>query len=190
MKLSALWKLLKKQKNVIIFLKEGGRRWICAGLAMYPLDGLPDLDEETLLTLMDVPPAEREDWSVRVDVAKPGMLPLMEDNGPGDTAATNTGMEIGWLDQTLIPVYTQRGLVLARAECFAPLADCKSYDLFARTVGETTYLIAKNGYVQIATIGCAKLLDTTAATIIMDAAKKIEADIQEAQKEYEAQTHI
>jgi len=190
MKLSALWKLLKKEKNVTIFLKEGGRRYICAGLALYPLDGLPVLDEENLLTLMDIPPTDRENWSVRVDVAKPWMMQLMEDNTPEDTPATSTGIEIGWLDQTLIPVYTQGGLVLARAECFAPLADCKSYDLYARTVYSNTYLIAKNGYMQIAAIGCAKLMDTTAATIIMDAAKKIAADIQEAQQEDEAQTHI
>lgn len=190
MKLSALWKLLKKEKNVTIFLKKGGRRYICAGLAMYPLDGLPALDEETLLTLMDVPPTDRENWIVRVDVAKPLMMPLMEDNLPEDTPATSTGMAIGWLDKTLILVYTQRGLVLARAECFAPLADCKSYDLFARTVGESTYLIAKNGYMQIAAIGCEKLMDKTAETVIMDAARKIEKDIQEAQEEDEAQTNI
>lgn len=140
--------------------------------------------------MMDVPPADRENWIVRVGVAKPWMMPLMEDNLPEDTPATSTGMAIGWLDKTLILVYTQRGLVLARAECFAPLADCKRYDLFARTVGESTYLIAKNGYMQIAAIGCEKLMDKTAATVIMDAARKIEKDIQEAQEEDEAQTHI
>lgn len=41
------------------------RQWVGDGVAMYPLDGLPYMDDEALMALFDVPPDKRNNWTVR-----------------------------------------------------------------------------------------------------------------------------
>ena len=40
-------------------------QYIGDGNAVYPISGLPELDEESILTIFDVPEKQREDWLVR-----------------------------------------------------------------------------------------------------------------------------
>ena len=51
------------------------RQWVGDGVAMYPLDGLPYMDDEALLALFDVPPDKRDSWTVR-DVGLSSLVSL------------------------------------------------------------------------------------------------------------------
>lgn len=64
MKIKALAALCKKGKSITILdeTDENGqvtRQWICCGTAVYPLDGMPEVTEDTILSVFDVPQSDR-----------------------------------------------------------------------------------------------------------------------------------
>ena len=69
MKIKGIFTICKKRKQVVLFNRytdygETVSQYISDGHAVYPLSGLPVLDEESLLTIFDVPEKQREDWRV------------------------------------------------------------------------------------------------------------------------------
>lgn len=69
MKIKSIATICKKNKQVVLFNRysDSGTisQYIGDGSAVYPISGLPELDEESILTIFDVPEKQREDWLVR-----------------------------------------------------------------------------------------------------------------------------
>lgn len=69
MKIKSIAAICKKNKQVVLFNRysDSGTlsQYIGDGNAVYPISGLPELDEESILTIFDVPEKQREDWLVR-----------------------------------------------------------------------------------------------------------------------------
>ena len=69
MKIKSIAAICKKNKQVVLFNRysDSGTisQYIGDGSAVYPISGLPELDEESILTIFDVPEKQREDWLVR-----------------------------------------------------------------------------------------------------------------------------
>lgn len=77
--------------------------------AVFPLDGLPLMNEEQLLTMMDIPKEKQAGWNVgraRID----GRLRMMME----DARATDTEAHVGWISlvmngETVSPVFSSEG---------------------------------------------------------------------------------
>ena len=65
MKIKSIAAICKKNKQVVLFNRysDSGTlsQYIGDGNAVYPISGLPELDEESILTIFDVPEKQRKD---------------------------------------------------------------------------------------------------------------------------------
>ena len=93
MTIKGLQKLASQHPGSLIIINElaGGeivRQYISVwGQGVYPADGLPTLDEESILALLDVPTDKRKSWTVK-SVPMEGMWArILEDNAEGDKEA-------------------------------------------------------------------------------------------------------
>lgn len=195
MKLSSLFKMIKKEKEATLITQTGGRQWILVGFGnLYPLDGLPCLDEDKLLTMMDVPLDERENWAI--DEKEMGFVveQFARDSMEGDTEAEAGAVDIAFDGEDYRPVYTRRGLVLVPVDSFGPVSDSrKTYLLYAREVQGETAIIVKNGFQTIAAICRVKINDDRAAECLLDIARHVAGDanakkLQELMENGEQQT--
>ena len=79
MKIKSIAAICKKNKQVVLFNRysDSGTisQYIGDGSAVYPISGLPELDEESILTIFDVPEKQREDWLVRYRDIPEGITP-------------------------------------------------------------------------------------------------------------------
>ena len=61
MKLSKIWALCREQRRFIVYNLPGGQ-WISDGYATYPLMELPELSEESIYTIVDIPKDKRTEF--------------------------------------------------------------------------------------------------------------------------------
>lgn len=68
MKIKSIAAICKKGKQVVLYnrYESGGtlQQYIGDGMTAYPVSGLPELDEESILTIFDVPEKQREGGSI------------------------------------------------------------------------------------------------------------------------------
>lgn len=156
MKLKTIAALCKKSQNIVIMEKPAGgnciKQWIGDGYALYPIAGLPYLDEESIFTIFDVTEKQRENYSFHQ-----GALP--EDLNFGDTDANERmldgeKMSIIVAGRTLIPLKTQYGMVFIDEKYLAPIAEAAEVlELYGRITNDgQAYIAAKAGFMLIAVI--------------------------------------
>ena len=96
-------------------------QWLGTGNALYPLNGLPLLDEESLCAMFDIPEKKREklvilceDMPEIIDVA---------DKDPKETLLEEKEMTIGYNGMQMIPLRTKDGIIFIGEQFLEPLAD-------------------------------------------------------------------
>lgn len=96
-------------------------QWLGTGNALYPLNGLPLLDEESLCAMFDIPEKKREklvilceDMPEIIDVA---------DKDPKETLLEEKEMTIGYNGMQIIPLRTKDGIIFIGEQFLEPLAD-------------------------------------------------------------------
>lgn len=157
MKIKALAALCKKEKNITILDEMDGdgqvtRQWVCCGTAVYPLDGMPEVTEDTILSVFDVPQDDRRLYSVRRGPVS-SMERYLADNEDDDREATMGSMTIGVGGDVIKPIYTPYGLITIKAEMLKPVEDSsKTAQYFARELPTGTVIVIKNGFQAVATI--------------------------------------
>lgn len=127
------------------------RQWVGDGVAMYPLDGLPYMDDDALMVLFDVPPDELDSWRVR-EVGL-GSLVSLDDIDPDEVdilpydLTVNTG-------RTLMPFYGgARGTLWIQQRYLAPTDDIDIVRYCARpTTGGGRVITVKSGLVLMSII--------------------------------------
>lgn len=157
MKITRLAALAKEHKTITLIDTEGDgeiiRQHVMIGLAVYPLDGFPLLDEDELLTVLDVPVDKRMDYSVYTRGMWADMMLVTADNHHSDREASlaDTMICTTWAD--VIPAYTQSGMTFVNAEYRRVIEKEKDVSWWSRTMPSgATLLVAKRGYQAIATI--------------------------------------
>lgn len=180
MKLSALYKLCKKNKSVMLLTGDDGRQWIAVEASnLYPMDGLGVLDEGKLLTMMDVPEDERNDWDIFEKEMTEHLQFLAKDNRDDDMPAQKAPVTICVDGDDLRPVYSAYGLVLVREDALRPVADSKkTQELFVRKSTEGLFVIVKNGFELIAVIGRTAIYDEKVWEALSDTAVHIYKDVE------------
>ncbi|MEA4999658.1 MAG: hypothetical protein VB087_09760 [Candidatus Limiplasma sp.] len=151
MKIKAVARLASEAKALTL-LKDGSRQHIAVASAIYPLDGLPPVDEETILAVLDVPVGDRVDYQILTGPAAP-FHDMLEDNLDYDLPAQLTDMLVSVSGETLRPLYSPLGLLCIREAERKPISDsAKTAAYFVRTVGSAPVVIVKNGFQCIACI--------------------------------------
>lgn len=178
MKLSALYKICKKNKIVhILHDEEEERQWIMVEGNLYPTDGLPRMGKEELLTMMDVHKDEQDKWIVKVEQMNERMRYFAADNAQGDVHADELRARVIIDGEEMAAIWTDCGVVLIQAEALKPVSDsAKTYELFSRKVMGEVWIAVKNGFQLIATIGRMKVTNDEAADCLRLVADRIIED--------------
>lgn len=143
MKIKSIAAICKKGKQVVLYnrYESGGtlQQYIGDGMTAYPVSGLPKLDEESILTIFDVPEKQREDWFVRVRDVPEGIN--FEDTDANEKMIERDNLSIIFSGHTLKPLQTRRGWYSFKAAICRPCRTCWtcwSYTNASRRTGHRT----------------------------------------------------
>lgn len=133
MKFKVIGNICKKKKTAIIFNRvtvnsagmEVCQQYISDGSAIYPVIGLPYINEETLLTMWDIPEKQRDSWTVRTLLA-PDCIDF-RDTIAADSQVRETDFVLYQNQSKLRAIATSRGIVFIDLGYLAPLVD--SFDV-------------------------------------------------------------
>lgn len=156
MKIKNIAAICKKNKQVVLFNRYGRgdtvAQYIGDGGAVYPISGLPELDEESILTIFDVPERQREDWLVKYRDIPEGVN--FEDTDANERIIEQGNISVVYTGKTLKPLQTRRGLVFIESRYLSPISDVMDVlELYERfTPSGTPYIVAKAGFLLQAVI--------------------------------------
>ena len=156
MKIKSIAAICKKNKQVVLFNRysDSGTisQYIGDGSAVYPISSLPELDEESILTIFDVPEKQREDWPVRYRDIPEGIS--FEDTDATEKIIEQGNLSIVYSGKTLKPLQTRRGLVFIESRYLSPVSDVLDVlELYERvTPFGAPYIVAKAGFLLQAVI--------------------------------------
>ncbi len=133
MKFKVIGNICKKKKTAIIFDRvtvnsagmEVCQQYISDGSAIYPVIGLPHINEETLLTMRDIPEKQRDSWTVRT-LPVPDCIDF-RDTIAVDSQVRETDFVLYQNQSKLRAIETSRGIVFIDLGYLAPLVD--SFDV-------------------------------------------------------------
>jgi len=137
MKIKAIASLLKEHK-IIELWDAGDTQWISNGRAAYPLYGMPRLDEETVMTVMDIPEKDRDKYMVN-DLYAPTNLNL-SDYDDTERRLLPQLLTIGYGGEVLMPARTSLGLMFIDPAYLKPIDE--NYELFERESGNGDLYVA------------------------------------------------
>lgn len=119
-------------------------QWLGDGGAFYPLLGAPVLDEDSLCTMLDITGKKRESTIVRCDEMPEGIN--VDDISDMDLRLEQEELSICFCGITVLPLRGQNDIICIQAKYLEPLDDEKKLlELYSRTEGEMTYVVAKAG---------------------------------------------
>ena len=148
MKIKSLASICKRAKNIVLYYDRSGsgtQQYISDGFAVYPIFGLPELNEEYVLTIFDVPEKERDKWIVRETIVPDGIN--LEDFDEGEKEVLQIPISISYGGVPLRPLKTKSGIVYIDSRYLSPLADVLDVlQLYERRTAEgALYIAAKAG---------------------------------------------
>lgn len=147
-------KLCKERKNIQLFADRRNRvQWISDGIAAYPLYGMPWLDEDTVLTVMDIEEKDREKYRVKAEEEIPDEIHT-EDTDDTEKILPPPGLSIQYKGQLWQPAITSMGLYFFNPKYLRPLKDLEEPpEIYEREAESgTPYLVAKAGLMVVAVI--------------------------------------
>lgn len=146
MKTNKLAQLCKKRKCIILYLAPDDIQWIGDGSAAYPAYGFPEMDEESLYTIFDIPEKDQKKIHYQNQAFPDGLS--YKDIIDGENKLEALGhIDIAAYGRTLRPLQTQMGLVFIDTKYLAPLADIEeAIDLYERIDNDGgVYIAVKAG---------------------------------------------
>ena len=157
MKITRLAALAKEYKSMTIVdtWQDGEvvRQHVVIYGAIYPLDGFPLMDKESMMIMLDVPEEKRKEYTVhRIDMnetlekATADLLPTPD----GQANICRTWLEMPTME--LIHVRTQGGIVFMQRKYQQVIEKEKEVDWWSRSLPGGVMLIAKRGFETIASI--------------------------------------
>lgn len=153
MKFSKIAMLAKRERTAILITDEDGMQWISTGAAVYKLENMPVLDEDTVLTVMNVSDDAREKWHTSTKEDETGWLNDCVD-GDEEITAEDAGISIIYNGNLLTPIYTMDGMIWIDTELLAPTEkkDMDYRKFFVRNVGKHRAIAVKEGMILTAVI--------------------------------------
>lgn len=157
MKLKSLAGLCKKEKRIFLYDKiktnsDYTAQWIGDGYAIYPITGLPYLEEESIFTIFDVTESQSEGYLFQQNPLPAGLC--FEDTDTAEKIIEGEKISIVAAGRTLKPLQTRNGLVFIDAKYISPLAEvAETLEYYERVTDDGhTYIAAKAGFMLMAVI--------------------------------------
>ena len=156
MKLKKVVALCNKAKGFRLFdkLDSTGEitQWLGDGYAIYPLIGLPILDEETLCAVFDISEKQRENIVVRRSEMPEAVN--VDDTDPAERVLSDDDFSIIYGGAELQPLKTRNGITFIQRKYLAPLEDVLDMvQLYERVTPDgQSYIAAKAGLLIAAVI--------------------------------------
>lgn len=153
MKFSKIAAIMKKSKTAILFLDKDGMQWLSNGAAIYKLKDMPDLDEDTVLTVMGVADDQKDKWNTASRTDDMGMLADRVYNEE-EITADDAGVCIISNGKRLVPIYTCDGMLWIDAALMAPMERKEEgyIRFFLREIEGKRVLAVKEGLILTAII--------------------------------------
>lgn len=158
MKIKTLAALCKKAGVFYLYDRitdngEIAEQWLGTGVAIFPLHGLPYMQENNLFTLFDITDKQQEKIYFRHEQL-PTKAINFEDMDPNENILDREKLTIGHAGKVLRPLQTRRGLVFIDTAQLQPLADLvDTLELYEReTEAGGTYIAAKSGFMLVGVI--------------------------------------
>lgn len=142
MKLSKVFSLIKKEKELLIQTGVNDSQWIGTTRAIYQISGLPTFTADNLFQLMGVAEDKKEKFTLYengFDIALDDLLKTDED-------AQQSRLHINYGLDEYIPVSTSQGLVFIDGKYLEPAYDMPQLRLYERSSRSgDLYIVVKSG---------------------------------------------
>ena len=149
MKLKQLAAVCAKSSTIYIYQRDGSAlQYIGNGAAIYPVPGLPEVDEKTVTVTFDVPEKKRGDYYIK-KTGLPSDISLA-DCEPGDELVKKLKISINGLTM----FKTSRGLLAIDGKYIKPIEDAESVEFYERETspGCRSVIVEKAGFDLLAVI--------------------------------------
>lgn len=132
MKFSKITSLAKRNKTAVLMKDDDGQQWLSIGSAVYRLENMPVLDEDTVGISDD----KRQKWLARCEEESSRIL---KNDLPDEVEVTaeDAGITVIYGGSLLTPIYTFDGVIWIDTELMAPTVK--------KEVGYIRYFIRKSG---------------------------------------------
>lgn len=146
MKIKKLARLCSARKRIHLY--DGDKvQYIGDGSAIYPVWGMPDLDEESMMVVFDVPEKKQKNFSVSRELA-PERINL-KDVDETEQLVERLGFEM----DGMVLLRTSKGLAMIDGKYLGPVDDEENLELYERTGKDgAQYIAAKAGFNLLALI--------------------------------------
>lgn len=123
---------------------EDGIQWLSNGTAVYKLEGMPVLDEDTVLTVLGVADDAKDKWYTMIRQDESGLL-ANDTADEEEITAEDAGISIIYNGFLLTPIYTMSGMLWLDTTLLAPTEkkDMDYRKFFVRTNGEGRCIAVK-----------------------------------------------
>lgn len=119
MKFSKIAAVMKKAKTAILYTDTDGMQWLSNGAAVYKLENMPPLDEDTVLTIIGVADDQRDKWYTATKEDEAGLLcDFISDEE--EITAEDAGISIIHNGLLMTPIYTAEGMLWIDTTLLAP----------------------------------------------------------------------
>lgn len=184
MKTNKLKSYARKQE-LLMLTSHNGQQWLSAGVGLYPLTGWPRVNEEQLLTVLEVPTEKQEEYIVEVQQEGYSAYAIMMDNlRAGEEYNAKMGCTtISTVRDAVVPVYTPSGLKFVSCAALAPIREeAARGELVYRKVREIEVIVVMEGLLAVGVLVCLRgWIDVQTAKELCDvaaAAERLEAGMR------------
>lgn len=149
MKIKSIAAICKKSKVIYLYTKReeySVMQYIGDGSTAYPLDGVPELDAQSIMTIFDIPEKQRDDWFIKEQ-------DLPEEINFGDTDFSEKLMEQEKIQliqsgKVLKALRSSHGVILIDSKYLAPVMDTSEVMEFYERVTPSgqRYVVIKAGF--------------------------------------------
>lgn len=150
MKIKTIAAICRKNKAFCLYdsiTRDGevGTQWLGDGRAIYPLQGLPLLEEDSIYTMFDITEKQQDKITFRCETLPEGIN--FSNTDQCENILDDQKLEIALDGRILKPLQTQQGIVFIDAAYLAPFADVMDLlELYERvTTSGQIYIAAKLG---------------------------------------------
>ncbi len=176
MKIKKLARLCSARKRIQLI--DGEKvQYIGDGSAIYPVWGMPELDNESLMVVFDIPEKKQRDFFVSREPVPEGIN--LKDVDETEHLVERLGFEM----DGMVLLRTDKGLAMIAGKYLAPVEDEENLELYERTGKDgVQYIAAKAGFDLLALISevkvTAEFVDKLAELLEL-AAQRAAQDLQE-----------
>lgn len=160
MKIKKAFDICKKNKNISIFCNDVGEQWLSDGYAVYPIFGLPQLNEDYICKLYDINDAQRDKIRFTISQTKP--LIDVEDCSADETPAEMWDISIIYDGKVMLPISTAEGLMFIDRTYLNPFTDTPNETMMLtlrKDIKGTPYFAVEFGMVAYGFICAYEIVD-------------------------------